>query len=171
MRISVNDRLLLKFQLTWKLMLSLYSHRTIVITVQLSQNEVVNGCRNLAKKSSLLDMNLENNEHNPWVSGVHTLLHWRTSPSSNSKVRTPTGSSWIERPQNLLFKLLSPQNFHPLPSQWQAIIMGWWLTWHPKYKNLYYLIHSRKRTIMGILNRLNIQRLHPKDKGRWIKFS
>ena len=59
----------------------------------------------------------------------HTLLHWKTSPSSNSKTNTPTGSSWIERPLNLLFKLLSPQNFQPLPSQWHATIMGWWLTY------------------------------------------
>lgn len=59
----------------------------------------------------------------------NTLLQWKTSPSSNSTVNIPTGSSWIERPRNLLFKLLSPQNFQPLPSQWHATTMGWWLTY------------------------------------------
>lgn len=63
-----------------------------------------------------------------WTVKTSTLLHWNSSPSSNWSVRVPTGSNWIERPQNLLFKLLSPQNFQPLPSQWHATIMGWWLT-------------------------------------------
>ena len=66
---------------------------------------------------------------------VHTLLHWNISPSSNSRVRIPTGSSWIDRPQNFVRRLLSPQNFHPLPSQWQAMRVGWWLTcFNSKYR-------------------------------------
>jgi hypothetical protein len=56
------------------------------------------------------------------------LLHWKTSPSSNWSVMVPIGSSWIEWPWNLLFKLLSPQHFHPQPSQWQARVVGWSLT-------------------------------------------
>lgn len=74
----------------------------------------------------------------------NTLLHWKTSPSSNWTVMVPTGSSWIERPQNLLFKLLSPQHFHPRPSQWQARIIGWWLTFlvSPSRSRLAYLEYS-----------------------------
>lgn len=59
---------------------------------------------------------------------IYTLLHWNISPSSNSRVRTPTGSSWIDLPQNFEWMLVSAQNFHPLPSQWQAMRVGWWLT-------------------------------------------
>jgi hypothetical protein len=54
----------------------------------------------------------------------HTLFHWKISPSSNSTVKMPTGSTWIDCPQNLDLRLLSPQNFHPLPSQWQAMSIG-----------------------------------------------
>lgn len=61
---------------------------------------------------------------------IHTLLHWKVSPSSNSSVKTPTGSSWIDLPQNFDLRFVSPQNFHPLPSQWQAITVGWWLTYY-----------------------------------------
>ena len=63
------------------------------------------------------------------VINSHTLLHWKISPSSNSSVSTPRGSSWIDLPENLDWRLLSPQNFHPLPSQWHAIRVGWWLTY------------------------------------------
>ena len=58
---------------------------------------------------------------------MHTLLHWKISPSSNSNAKTPTGSSWIDRPQNFVRRLLSHQNFHPLPSsgrQW--VLDGDW---------------------------------------------
>lgn len=73
---------------------------------------------------------------NPWVSRLimpPTLLHLKISPSSNSTVKTPTGSTWIDCPQNLDFTLLSPQNFQPLPSEWQAISIGWWLTYPCKW--------------------------------------
>ena len=63
---------------------------------------------------------------------IYTLLHWNTSPSSNSRVKTPTGSTWIDLPQNFDLRLVSPQNFHPLPSQWQAITVGWWLTYYKR---------------------------------------
>lgn len=132
-RIPVYDWLLLEFQLTWILTISLYTHCTIVITIQLSQYKIVYWCRYLREESPILNWDLTENKHFPIICS-HTLLHWSVSPSSNSKVKIPVGSSWIERPQNLLFKLLSAQNFHPVPSQWHATIIGWWLTWHNNNK-------------------------------------
>lgn len=53
MWISVNDRLLFEFQLTRVLTISLYTHCTIVITVQLSQYEIIDWWGNLTKRTSM----------------------------------------------------------------------------------------------------------------------
>lgn len=135
-RISINDRLLLKFYFTRVVTISLYMHRPIMIAIELSQDKVVDGCCYLMYKVKITQKAFYK-EKNASQCRQLTLLHWNTSPSSNSKERTPTGSSWIERPQNLLFRLLSPQNFQPRPSQWHATIVGWWLTYTIINKSLF----------------------------------
>lgn len=160
MSVALYDWLLLEFYLTGIFTVPLDPHCAIVVIIQFPQNKVLYGSCYLKQQHSLthqVKSTLYLQIHSV-LKQTHTLLHWKTSPSSNCKVKTPTGSSWIERPQNLLFRLLSPQNFHPLPSQWHATIMGWWLTCllHNQLINIntHYLsifhfhFHLKKKSIM-----------------------